>query len=386
MARVHIVYPHGASIATPDAIGRHLGEFLESHGHEVVLHDWDSPKRIRPRQGDLLVGHPHPIPGTVLRRSWDDPAWARRLVLCPYVPDLFQAAFTDEFVRSGDGYLAITGKAWFDAVAFGPAADWKPAMVHLDLAVERADFPRIKHGFNPPGQRRYLYIGHNAWYKNPDYLSAVATRMGGEHRFGWIGGDAAHDSYKGLAGLQHLGMRDTSSSATHELLASYDFLVTLGTGDANPTTVLEAMSWGLIPVCTPTSGYIDEPGIVNVPLHDVDDVVRRLQELDALDESRLLALQAFNDGRLNQHFTWQRFGQQVEDALLGRTSLQPVGRQPLDRQALLAAARLVSPLSPWRRGGRTLVRSLLKRHYPGQVQQVRALKTRLRASPLSREH
>jgi len=60
--------------------------------------------------------------------------------------------------------LAITGNAWMKRLKDSPFQHWEPKIVHVDLAVDRADFPIIKKNFNPAGKRRFLYIGHTAWY------------------------------------------------------------------------------------------------------------------------------------------------------------------------------------------------------------------------------
>ncbi len=377
MSRVHLIYPHGNSIATPDAIGRNLGSYLARH-HDVVLHDWNSTERIRPRRGDVLIGHPHPLPGTILRRSWDSALWSRRLLLCPYIPDLFLAAFTEPYMATCDAYLAITGKPWFDAVPFGPTAHWKPRMLHLDLAIDRQDFPAVKQHFNPPGQRRFLYIGHNAWYKSTRYLSEIAASGGGAEKFGWIGGDSGTDSLSGIAHLDPLGRLDTSTESTRSIIASYDFLLTVGAGDANPTTILEAMAWGLVPVCTTTSGYSEEPGIVNVPLFDVAAACDVLKGLDELPEHELRAMAQLNSERLDNYYCWDRFGAQVEQAVSGDLPLGRVQRLPRDRRLLFAAARLVSPVSPLRRGGRQHARALVNSNYPLPARALRRAKRLVR--------
>ena len=52
-----------------------------------------------------------------------------------------------------------------------PFHHWEPKIVHLDLAIDRVDFPFIKEHFNPDEKRRFLYIGHTAWCKNITFLA-----------------------------------------------------------------------------------------------------------------------------------------------------------------------------------------------------------------------
>jgi hypothetical protein len=361
---VHLVYPHGPGIAAPDVIGRRLGEHLE-RGHEVRRYDWDGSTAIHPAPGDVLIGHPHPVPGTTFRRSFRRQKWSRRFVLSPFNGDPRQVAFLDPFVRRADAYLAITGAWWFDTVAATPMAHWRPRMIHLDLALERSDFPRVKGEFAPPGLRRFLYIGHSGWQKNVGYLSEIA-RARPQWDFAWMGRGAPED----VPGVLVLGPRDTSSDETRELVASYDFMITVGRSDANPMSVLEAMGWGLLPVCTPQSGYVGEVGVTNVPVDDIDGALHVLDGLQFAPDGQLEAARLANDGRLAQHYTWQRFGDQVA-AALEAAPLPPLGQTDRARRIRLAATAALSPSGPLRGPGtlpilRDVARGLRRYSYPAR--------------------
>ena len=106
--RVHLVYPHGPRVSAPDSIGRHLGQRLAAR-YDVVLHDWDERGVIKPEPGDVLLGHPHPAPGTIFRRSARERGWSRVLMMAPYDHDPRQVAFENPVIRDCDLFLAITG-------------------------------------------------------------------------------------------------------------------------------------------------------------------------------------------------------------------------------------------------------------------------------------
>jgi len=71
-------------------------------------------------------------------------------------------------------------------------------------------------------------------------------------------------------------------------------MLTVGSADANPTTILEAMAWGLIPICTPTSGYMGIPSIPNVPVGNAATAAATVRRLLHVDESELVAMQTEN--------------------------------------------------------------------------------------------
>lgn len=353
-ATVHLVYPHGTRISCPDAIGRNLGIRLATR-YRVRHHAWDATTVIRPAPGDVLVGHPHPMPWTVFRRSARLPGWRRVLALSPYHHgDDVQVAYLDAVVGACDLYLAITGPHWFTTVGDSTFAHWLPKMRHVDLAVDRADFPRLDRDFNPPGQRRFVYIGGSGWTKNTEYLSAIARAMP-ETQFGWIGSGAP------IEGLMALGHQDFATAGGRRCVADHDFLITVGRADANPTTILEAMAWGLIPVCTPQSGYDRCVTIPNVPLDDVAGAVRVLTAMQRRPGSELDAMQAANWDLLDAHFTWDRVAAQVVDGIESSDS-PPLAPASLGRRVRIRRAALRSPYAPWRpRNLAAAARAALKR-------------------------
>jgi hypothetical protein len=335
ISTVHLVYPHGPQINAPHAIGRSLGARLE-RDYRVVYHDWDASYSISPQPDAVLLGHAHPRRGTVFELSSRDPAWRRVLMMSPYNGEIAQVAFLDPIIRRADMYLAITGEYWFSRVGHSDCSHWLPKMVRLDLAVDRRDYPPVKVAFNPPGKRRFVYIGDGFRMKNLPYLSAIARSQHGTE-FAWIG----RGGPRSLPGVTRLGWQDFSDQAARQLIGGFDFLITVGWADANPTTILEAMAWGLIPVCTPHSGYEAMPGIFNVPLDDVAGAAEVIRRLQATSAPELQALQRQNWDALDSHFNWDRFSREVVGAIESGSS-PALGREGRIRRARLAWAAATS--------------------------------------------
>ena len=339
MKTIHFIYPHGNRISAPDSIGRNLGMRLEDR-YQVLYYDLNSKVSIKPNPGDVLLGHPMPALWTCFRKSLRQPGWERVLAMSPYNHDLFQVSFYDSFIEKCDLYLAITGNYWFGSIDDSPYYYWAPKMRHLDLAVDRIDFPTIKTSFNSEGKRRFVYIGGNIWCKNTNYLSEIARRMP-DTSFSWIG----KVGLRKIGGLNQLGYQDFSTAEGKRVVGSQDFMITVGNADANPTTILEAMAWGLIPVCTEQSGYTGYPGIVNIPLDDSQSAVEILGKLQTLPEGKLREMQQQNWLALDKHFNWDRFADQVIEAIESDAcpSLKPVS--PFHKFRIRLAA-LTSPYSP----------------------------------------
>jgi len=299
-----------------------LGEFLSQH-YDVCLHpDMTAPNAIVPEPGDTLIGHPTFSPFGLFNRSYRHPGWRRVILIYPFAPEMRQAGFLNRMMPYCNQYLAITGGYWFKRIAETSFSHWLPRMAHVDLAVDRGDFPAVKTRFNPMGQRRFVYIGRKVWFKNLKYLSAIARRMP-EIEFAWIG----TSRLGGIEGVKPLGWQDMGTDDARRIVAEYDFLITVGNCDANPTTVLEAMAWGLIPVCTPQSGYQGYPSIRNIPLNDLEGAIQVIEELQRLWDEDLRRTQVENWDLLDRHFNWGRVGRQVVEAIESNVTA-PLGRRP----------------------------------------------------------
>ena len=336
---VHLVYPHGEKISCPDAIGRHLAERL-SKRYRVLLYDWQVFGKIRPGPNDVLIGHACPVYMTLFRRSLRLAGWKRVLLMSAYCHgDDHMVAYNERILRHCDLYLAITGNYWFQDIRNSGFAHWRPKMRHLDLGINRAEYPALKKTFNRPGSRKFLYVGREGFTsraKNIPYLVEIAAAMPGTD-FGWAGTTTSHGR------IEPLGSRDFGTATSRSLVAEYDFLITVGSTDSNPATILEGMAWGLIPVCTPQSGYVGYESIINVPLGSLQKTVEILRGLQDAPDHVLYEKQAANWRLLDSHFNWDRFADQVVEAIESKESPSclPVSSM---RRCNLLISELTNPL------------------------------------------
>jgi glycosyltransferase involved in cell wall biosynthesis len=325
----------------------------------VIYHDIQESGCIKPGADDVLLGHSWPTL-SVFERSCKLPGWKRIILMQPYCHGDYLVgldAYVDRFIHYCDLFLAITGAYWFKDIPNSKFKYWFPKMRHLDLAVERHEFPVIKKTFNLPGKRRFVYIGHNNKCKNTAYLSKIAQELP-EMEFSWIGIN------KRLPGVKPLGRMDFNTYEAKNCLAHYDFMLTVGNADGNPTTILEAMAWGLIPVCTPQSGYEGYPGIPNVPLNRVREAAIILRQLQYIPEKDLQALQQTNWKTLDTHFNWERFSRDVIDAIESTESPACLPASTIHRVSLFLASCRHPRLDAWhfpRRIGRRMLNILKKR-------------------------
>jgi hypothetical protein len=314
MTTVHFVYPRDASRnSSPFCIGNEVGDRL-ARDYDVRFYGWRDQVLITPQPGDILLGHPHWRRDSVFERSVRQPGWKRRILMAPYVDDLRQVAFYDRHMDQCDLFLAITGNYWFDRIEDAAIRRWKPKMRHMDLAVNRTFFPFVKTRFNPAGQRKFLYIGHTAHNKNVGYLSRLQRECASVD-ISWAG-----KGRKKIPGVHVLGFMDFSRPEARAKVAGFDFMITVGAMDANPTTILEAMAWGLIPTVTMQSGYENRAGIVNVPLNDAAAAEVVFQRLQAMSDAELLETQRQGQEAIDRHYRWDRFYADVRAAIEGTES------------------------------------------------------------------
>jgi hypothetical protein len=349
---IHLCYPCSNRIRTPDAIGAHLALHLRRH-YPVVVHNWDAAYRIEPEPGDVLLGHAHPAPLSVFRRSMRHTAWRRVILMQPFNHSLAQLAWLQPMVERCDWFLAITGDYWITTLASSAFASWKPKMIRLDLAVDTRHFPLLKTSYAPPGRRSFLYVGGRGAGKNTGYLQALAQAYGAE-RFATAGAR--------IPGLHCHGQLDFAQASAQALLRGHDCLLMTSDADANPTTLLEAMAWGLVPMATQRCGYLDEPGIAALPLANVAAGCAALRTLDWLPDAELKRRASFNRQRVQQHYHWERFGQRVLHTI-ERPDRGGAVRTPAATWLQLAAASAASPHSPLRpRQWRALPGAMLAWH------------------------
>tara|TARA_R100001530_G_scaffold15451_1_gene13794 strand:+ start:253 stop:1266 length:1014 start_codon:yes stop_codon:yes gene_type:complete len=311
---IYLVYPHdkSRSTAAPWSIGYNLSKGLRKRGHLVQCHDWDEQLCVYPDgPDDILIGHPHPEPGKCFRTSMVAP-WKKVISIAPWNGSEEYRRDQEYVWGKVDHHFAICGGAWYCKGAMQDAG-WAGTYEHddpesngvistrLDMAIDSSHFPPLKQSYNAPGERRFLYIGCTVPIKGTEYLAKCNTAFPGMN-LGHIGNGT-------IPTATHHGYMDLQSDAAKSLISTYDFLIMPGLHDANPTTVLEAMSWGLIPVLSDGCGYSLSGGDYHgyrLARTCTEDAAL-IESLQRVDETTLRDLAAKNRELVSSRYTWQRF-------------------------------------------------------------------------------
>lgn len=284
----------------PYSITSHVYRALQTRA-TTRLYQFDEAVRIEGGPEDILIGHPCiGQEDTVWNRACREGQFAARLALVPvhFGRAEFLAPF-DPYLDRIDQLLGITGSYWYDHWEQGPFAHWKPKLTHVDMAIDMARYPRVKTRFNPPGKRKFLFIGNSMPYKGAHLLSVLFGRAKHQECV-WIGSGG----YPNLT-------RRPYATLTPEYMARVaeecDFFITLGDSDANPTTILEAMAWGFPVCCTPQSGYYGRTEINSMSTADMGHNLAVLDRLQHAPEETLLAQADAARRLVETHYTWDRF-------------------------------------------------------------------------------
>jgi glycosyltransferase involved in cell wall biosynthesis len=211
----------------------------------------------------------------------------------------------DSIMPRVDIFFSIMGKYWWDRWESSPYSHWRAKMRRLDMAVDVEYYPMVKKRFNPPGKRKFLYIGRNYELKNTGFLSKLMVRAG-KDMCGWIGRG------KDLPGIHRISEYEALTPAFMEKIAEqYDFFITAGIADANPTTILESMAWGFPVICTPQSGYYETEYLSNIFADDIERSLEVLTSYQQKNEEELMRMAAQARAVVVNEHNWDVFSEKV---------------------------------------------------------------------------
>lgn len=307
---IHLVYPVDFSkISAPWTLGNNLYKYFVSKNFKVKVYQWTSFEKIIPKKNDILIGHAHPNPMTCFRRSLDSKKWKSVNLLQPYNEDLYQLAYLNKIIDKCDRFFAICGEYWFDRIKNSAFKSWQSKMIRVDMGISENDYPILKNEFNTKGKRKFLYIGNdykfNNFAKNLKYLEKIITYYGPEY-FGVAGN-------KKIENVKFHGWLDFKNKKTKKVLKDYDFYIIVSKNDANPTTILESMSWGLIPFCTKECGYYNTESIINLPINSYFSAIEILKKYQLIDQEKLFEIQSKNFELIKNRFNWQNICKLIFD-------------------------------------------------------------------------
>ena len=311
----HLIYPFDLKKnINPWSIGNNISIALKDK-YKIKNYYWTSIEKIYPKKGDILIGHCHPNPFTVFRRSIKNKNWKKKIIIQPYNEDPKQVSHLYDVIKECDHFLAICGEYWYKRISKSKFRSWKKKITQIDLGLDVKLYPKTKKKFNKINERKFLYVGndysYNNYAKNLTYLKKISQLIG-ENKFASIGN-------KSIGKIKHYGWLNLQNKKSLNIIKKYDFLIQTSNYDANPSTVLESLSWGLIPVITPQCGYKKEKSIINIPLNKANMACSIINNLQEVSDQKLKKLQSENWKILKKFYSWTKFRKTIRKIVLTKS-------------------------------------------------------------------
>ena len=305
----HHSFDSEAPIASPykrtHYLGNHLRAMAAQIGYEFQYVNLDDTTPRTIGKDDIVIGHLWFNDGSFIQQAFDQECRAK-FCIQPYthkmvgdeaLPTLFK------YFDLADHLFLITGPYWFDTMPDTKFGRWHAKATRIENAVNPDVHIFGKTKWNPPGKRAALCIGYPNPVKGLD-LTADLARVSGL-RLGHCG-HAAPELFEHVPQYTYHGGLQFTPDVIRWLCNQYDFFVTMGRYDANPTSLCETSAWGLMPFCTPTSGYW--PGQPFAALQ-TDNLLFNLTQLETfqyMPEHKLIEWQTSIRDVIIRDFTWER--------------------------------------------------------------------------------
>jgi glycosyltransferase involved in cell wall biosynthesis len=332
-----------------------LAKELRVHGYDVRTYSLyeASLAPFNPTRNDILIGHPRWESNNTFRRLLKKKGWGRIIVLHPFCPrDLWSYAHLYFYCIFADSFIAITGKYWKNEIINTHFSEWHNKILQLDLAIDQKFFPKVKTRFNKRGERKFLFVGNHPHYKNVDFLDKLAGNLKHIefHRIGPVS-----RKYKNL--IQH-GKYELSSTEAKRIVKNMDFMITMSNRDANPTTIIEASSMGLVAICPIGSGYSESDGVFNISGCNMKLAIEQINNFNFMEESVLDEKRKQMFGLIKTRYSWPVFSMNVIKEIERKGSYDYQIKSFFNRSIIYIVFYFLARKSPWR----VFVKKYLKKY------------------------
>lgn len=273
-------------------------------------HAWPDFKDYKSGNNYWKTFDPDNITNKVILRYPNDP---RVNIIMPFNHSMEQNGWLEPLLDKIHTFIGIAGDYWVNNLPNFPLATKINNFNQLNMAINRNDYPLLKISFNKKNNRKYLYIGRVSKEKNIEFLEKMALTPD------FIGGYISDGNY--IKGWKKISdFRSLTPDYVQSLVREYDFFVTASTYDAQATTILEAMSWGFMILCTEQSGYSHD----SMFLLDINDFELNKSLLDSiqnLDDKVFFEKQDINLNLLDTKYSWGKFNKDLHNVINKKSNL-----------------------------------------------------------------
>lgn len=290
----------------------HMGRFLRE---QAALMGWDfryvnldSTEPVTIGKDDIVLGHLWFNEGSFMQQALRQECRGK-FCIQPYTHRMVSdntLPVLNEMIDLADHLFLVCGPYWYDTMEESRFAHWKAKATRLDNSVNCNHHRYQKKTWNKPGNRGFMCIGYENPIKGMDLIGELARVSG--FRLGAFAHPHLFPNVPQL--IIHEWVHFTPETVA-PLCRDYDFFISMGRFDANPTTLNETSCWGLIGACTTGSGYWP-----NEPFWELrqDDMVFNLEQIDRWQHlpeyelrERSLAMRRLQE----TNYTWDRLNNVV---------------------------------------------------------------------------
>jgi len=301
-------YKWPTPLSSPFSITYNVGSFFEKK-FRLCLYDLRERIKIVPGDGDILLGHVWPDKKSLMWEALENPRFAKRYLIGPYNNDSSQVGWMHEALKQADNFFGITGDYWIEHLATSSLNEFKEKFVHLNMAVDVTSYPTVKKNFNPPGSRRFLYIGRHGRFgdeKGIGLLEELAAKIPG-FKGGYICSGGEIKGWEKISEPTKLTFQ-----FMQKLALDYDIFINMSRADAQATTIIEAMSWGFPVACTRESGYSKDEGLYYLSLEDMPWNIELIGKIQSMPVDDLRRIADINRAVVEEKYNWGSFLSRME--------------------------------------------------------------------------
>ena len=319
---IHFVYSgdpkNDNAISAPGTITNKLYRYFEKHYAVKYYNLDDVSSSINVGENDIIIGHPHPDENTVIKRLFSKSSAGKYLLwpLHTRIPEINRFAL--ELAEKAHKLFIISGPYWLDTIERTDYGYLKNKIVRLDNAIDSNIFPMIKNSINSPGERGLFVLGRSGIEKGTKELFNLLMKIDCPLLV------AGHYNAEDISLLnkrpktKFLGeISFSNKNVVDDILTKCDFFINMSISDASPTTLLEAMSLGLIPITTPQCGYYYS-SIILLSLFDDEHNIITINNALNMDEDQLKILQLKNRNIIEKYHNWDIFCDKIGKEIFPR--------------------------------------------------------------------
>ena len=302
-------YKWSMPLRAPQSITYNIADFL-SKNYKLKLYDLRERIKIQPSKGDILLGHIWPDRKSVMWDALKNTNFEKRYLITPYNNDSSQVEWVKEALERCDNYFGICGDYWVENLTTSCLKGIEKKFIHLNMAIDVMDYPRVKNEFNPIGSRRFFYIGRHGRFgdeKGISLLEELAERIPGFDGGYICGGREIKGWYK----ISEPG--NLTPKFMQQLAEHYDVFINMSRADAQATTIIEAMSWGFPVACTKQSGYSREKELFYLSLENMEWNIETIEKIQSLPDGELRRIATVNRAVVETKYNWGCFLSRIEN-------------------------------------------------------------------------